>query len=48
MKKILCSLCRARELYVLAGTTVLVCRTCDWAEIGRGPLRPTIEQGQPS
>jgi hypothetical protein len=45
VKKARCSLCRNRELYVLAGTTVLVCRTCDYATIDQGPVRPLREQG---
>lgn len=37
--------CRCRrEMYVIAGTTVLVCRTCDFAEVNRGPLKPLREQ----
>lgn len=48
MKKIRCSLCRARVLYVLAGTAVLVCRTCDWGAINNGPVRPLREQGAQS
>jgi hypothetical protein len=48
VKKIRCSLCRTREMYVLAGTTTLVCRTCDWAAIDNGPVRPLREQGAQS
>jgi hypothetical protein len=44
VKKVRCSLCRARVLYVLAGTAVLVCRTCDYATVDQGPVRPLREQ----
>lgn len=41
--------CRCgREFYVLSGTTMLVCRTCDFTTVDRGPIRPLREQVLPS
>jgi hypothetical protein len=42
-----CGMCK-RELYVLAGTSVLVCRTCDYATMDRGPVRSLRDQGERS
>lgn len=37
--------CRCgRIFYVLAGTVILVCRTCDFATVDAGPVRPLREQ----
>lgn len=38
-----CGMCK-RPFFVLAGTAVLVCRTCDWASIDRGPVRGLRDQ----